>query len=64
LGACASNTDGHGVVPNNAQLSDIRAGPVVAVVERGPGQPGIEGLANIGMQPTAAPWHHWRRRGS
>ncbi len=41
-------------MPNTAHLCDIGAGPAVAVVERGPGQPGIEGLANTGVQPTAA----------
>jgi hypothetical protein len=41
-------------MPINTHLSDIGAAPAVAVVERGPGQPRIEGLANTGVQPTAA----------
>jgi hypothetical protein len=62
---CSSNTDDQKAIQSNTQaVSDTGAKLAVAVVVRGSGQPGIEGLANIGMQPTAAPWHHGRRRGS
>jgi hypothetical protein len=61
---CTSGTEGQQRGrPSIVRVRNIVAGSTVAVVERGRGQPGIGGLANLGVQPTAARVYDERRCG-